>query len=100
MNIGLNASDIEKMTNIFSAHSQLEKVVLYGSRAKGTFKQNSDIDITIIGSQLNLSNLQQIETELEDLLLPYKIDISIYHHITNPDLIEHISRVGKVLFVR
>jgi len=98
MNIGLNAS--EKMTNIFSSHAQLEKVVLYGSRAKGTFKQNSDIDITIIGSQLNLSNLQQIETELEDLLLPYKIDISIYHHITNPDLIEHISRVGKVLFVR
>jgi predicted nucleotidyltransferase len=88
------------MTNIFSSHSQLEKVVLYGSRAKGTFKPNSDIDITIIGSQLNLSNLQQIETELDDLLLPYKIDISIYHHITNPDLIEHIARVGKVLFVR
>ena len=100
MDIGLNASDIEKMTNIFSSHAQLEKVVLYGSRAKGTFKPNSDIDITIIGSQLNLSNLQQIETELDDLLLPYKIDISIYHHITNPDLIEHIARVGKVLFVR
>lgn len=95
INTGLNNSDIEKIRNVVALYPQVEKVILYGSRAKGTFKPASDIDLTLVGTKLNLSIQQKIEGELDDLMLPYKFDISIYHQISNKELIEHIERVGK-----
>ncbi len=47
---------------------------------------------------MNLSTLLKIENELDDLLLPYKIDLSIFHKIEDLDLIEHINRVGIVFY--
>ncbi len=79
---------------VFSKHIQIIKVILYGSRAKGNFKPGSDIDLTLVAPQMNLSELLKIENELDDLLLPYKIDLSLIHHIDNQDLLDHISRVG------
>lgn len=74
---------------------QIEKVILYGSRAKGTFKKNSDIDLTLVAPEMSLSDLLKIENEIDDLLLPYKVDISLHHQIDNHELMNHISRVGK-----
>lgn len=96
---GLNNSDIEKIKNVFGLYSELEKVVVYGSRAKGTYKPASDIDLTLVGTNMNLSIQQKMESDLDDLMLPYKFDISIYHQISNRELIEHIERVGKILFI-
>jgi nucleotidyltransferase substrate binding protein (TIGR01987 family) len=78
--------------------SQIEAVILYGSRAKDNFKPGSDIDLTLIGNELNLTVLNKISLELDDLLLPYTFDLSLYHHIKQPDLIDHIQRVGKVFY--
>ena len=55
-----------------------------------------DIDLSLKGKTLTLSLLFKIEIELDDLLLPYKIDLSIYHKIENSDLINHIKRVGII----
>jgi type I restriction enzyme S subunit len=71
---------------------------LYGSRAKGNYRPNSDIDLTLKCKNVDLSTLFKIETDLDDLLLPYKIDLSIFHKIENQDLIEHINRVGVVFY--
>ena len=71
---------------------------MYGSRAKGNYRNGSDIDLTLIGKKLDLSKQFIIETELDDLLLPYKIDLSIYHKIENQDLIDHIKRVGSLFY--
>ncbi len=100
INTGLNISDIEKIRRVFALYLEVEKVILYGSRAKGSYKPASDIDLTLIGRNLNLDIQQKIEMELDDLLLPYKFDISIYHKIKNKELIEHIERVGKPFFVK
>ena len=98
INTGLNNSDIERIQHVFALYPQVEKVILYGSRAKGTYKPASDIDLTLVGTHLDLSIQQKIENELDDLLLPYKFDISIYHQILNKELVEHIERVGKVIW--
>ncbi len=98
MEIGLNEKELSGIKQVLARHSQVEEAILYGSRAKGTFMPASDIDITLLGTALDLTLQQVIEQELDDLLLPYKIDLSIYHDITNQDLKEHIKRVGKVLF--
>ncbi len=95
---GLDSEIIELIQEVFSKFEQIEKVVLYGSRAKGNFRNGSDIDITLFGKSLNLQTIYDIEQELEELYLPYKFDISIYEHIENPDLRAHIDRVGKVFY--
>jgi type I restriction enzyme S subunit len=98
MNTGLNSSDIEKIQSVLNLYQEIEKAILFGSRAKGNYKPASDIDLTLVGKNLNLTIQQKIENELDDLLLPYKFDISIHHTITNKELLDHIKRVGKVLF--
>lgn len=97
---GLKEIDIAKIQSIFNAFPEIEKAILHGSRAKGTFKPASDIDLTLIGGQLNFSVLNQIEIQLDDLLLPYTFDISILKQISNPDLVEHIQRVGLEFYVK
>jgi predicted nucleotidyltransferase len=94
MRYGLPEETISLINTVFSQHPLIEKVVLYGSRAKGTYKPGSDVDLTIIGSKMTLKDLLCIENQLDDLLLPYTIDLSLFHQIHHPDLIEHIQRVG------
>ena len=94
MKFGLKESDIELIKSVFSKYLEVEKVVIYGSRAKGNFKEASDIDLTLFGDKLNLTIQQKIENDLDDLMLPYFFDISIFSQISNPDLIEHIELVG------
>ena len=92
---GLPEKAIEKMSAVFAHYPEVDRVVLYGSRAKGNFKVGSDIDLTLIGKNLNLETQFSIENELDDLLLPWIIDLSIYSHIKNEDLLKHIDQVGK-----
>ena len=98
MQYGLKKESIEKVNRIFAQYDKIEEVILYGSRAKGNFKPGSDIDLTLKGKELNLKLLNKVSLELDDLLLPYTFDLSIYHHIKQPDLIDHIMRVGKVFY--
>jgi len=95
---GLQSHTIQAICDIFQRYTGVEKAILYGSRAKGNYRTGSDIDLTLDGSQLDLSLLHKIENDLDDLLLPYKIDLSLLKHIKNPELLDHIQRVGKVFY--
>ena len=85
---------------MFSQYPDIEKVVLYGSRAKGNYRESSDIDLTLMGDALSHTQLNRIETQIDDLLLPYTIDLSIFEYIDNANLIDHIRRVGVVFYER
>ena len=98
MHYGLSELQYDQIVKVFASNKEVDKVILYGSRAKGTQKPYSDIDITILGDNLNFSLLQKIEIELDDLLLPYKFDVSLYDSIDNIHLVEHIKRVGKTIY--
>ena len=95
---GLKEATINKIMAVFEKYTQIDKILLYGSRAKGNYRNGSDIDLTLIGDQLNYSQLSGIESDIDDLFLPYSFDISIFKDIDNPDLVEHINRVGVVLY--
>lgn len=97
---GLKNEVIKRIKEVVSHYPQVDEVVLYGSRAMGNFKKGSDIDLTFKGKELTLTILNKIDIELDDLLLPYTFDLSIFHHIDNPDLIDHIKRVGKVIYAK
>ena len=95
---GLSMATIEKINAVFTVHPELTKALLYGSRAKGNYRLGSDIDLTLFGNALTHAKLGEIATQLDDLLLPYNFDISLFNQIDNPDLVDHIRRVGIVFY--
>jgi uncharacterized protein len=95
---GLSQNTINKIIAVLTQHPELEKAVLYGSRAKGNYRPGSDIDLTLFGNNLTFAQLNKIEIQLDDILLPYSFDLSLFQHIENPALIEHIMRVGIVFY--
>ncbi len=96
---GLSVDALRRIKKVFSKFSKIQKVILYGSRAKGNYKKGSDIDITLIGKGLTLDNsIYPLMEELDELYLPYKFDISIFNQLEDTDLIDHILRVGIIFY--
>lgn len=100
MPYGIGIQSINKILQVFRNYGNVGKVILYGSRAKGDYRPGSDIDLTIIGEGLNLTSLNRISNDLDELMLPYIFDLSLFNQISNNDLIGYIDRVGKVFYER
>ena len=100
MKYGLEDSTIEKICSILDQFPSICKAVLYGSRAKGNYKKGSDIDLCLFGTDIDQILLYRLEESLDDLLLPYQIDLSAYSSLSNKDLIDHIDRIGVVFYQR
>ena len=100
MPYGLSKHTLDKIGSVFSRYEEIEEVILYGSRAKGNYRPGSDVDLTLKGENFNLKLLNKISLDIDDLLLPYAFDISIFPQIKNQDLVDHIERVGRVIYRR
>ena len=98
MKYGLEDSELMLMRDIFAQSANIEKVILYGSRAKGTNKPFSDVDITLVGKNLTEDDLTDVMYRLSESSLPYFCDTSLFSHLINPALIDHIQRRGKVIY--
>ena len=98
MPYGLKEKHIDLINSVFEQYSAIETVILYGSRAKGDYRNGSDIDLSLRGKNISNSLLFKIDTALDDLLLPYTIDLSILDKIQSSDLLEHINRIGIVFY--
>lgn len=100
MDYGLSPVAVQRIQEVLARFPNIDKAVIYGSRAMGTYKTGSDIDLTLYGDTLTMQNLAAISSELDDLLLPYTIDLSLFSMLNNTDLREHVGRVGKVFYAR
>ncbi|MEX2592578.1 MAG: nucleotidyltransferase domain-containing protein [Anditalea sp.] len=98
MKFGLPEDTIDSITSCLAKNQNIEKAIIYGSRAKGNYRKGSDIDLVLKGGNLNINDVLKLEDDLDELLLPYLFDISILHQIKNQDLLEHINRIGKVFY--
>ncbi|MEN1760716.1 nucleotidyltransferase domain-containing protein [Anoxynatronum sibiricum] len=98
MPYGLDEQVIRQMRRLFQKEGAVCRVILYGSRAMGTFHQGSDIDLTIEGPLLDFDLLLRLKVEMEELNLPYRVDLSIWDHLQHEALKEHIRRVGIVIY--
>jgi len=97
---GLPDTTLATVRAILAAEPKVETAIVYGSRAKGNYKPGSDIDLTLTGTDLDYSALASLAGELDESSIPYKVDLSILDRISNPSLVEHIQRVGKVFYRR
>lgn len=101
MKYGLSEKSIQKIYDVFDRYPEVEEVVLYGSRARDDYKNSSDIDLTLRGGNaLTHKILSKIANDLDDQLLPYTIDLSIYNNLKNQDIINEIDRVGVTFYKR
>ena len=97
--IGLTSYEIDLIRRVFRRFPAIQEVVLYGSRAKGTYQPGSDIDLALIGVADALQ-AEAVADELNELPLPYWFDVKAYGDIKYAPLQEHIARVGVSLYRR
>ena len=91
---GLPAGALEQILGLLQSDPAVEAVLLYGSRALGRQRPGSDIDLCLVAPTLGLGELLQLHARLDDLLLPWPIDLQLHHQINHAPLLEHIDRVG------
>lgn len=90
---------LSTLDSIFRKYAGIKQVILYGSRAKGNYREGSDIDITLkTDGSFTFNDLLRISGDFYDSDMPYSVDVSVYNELSNPDLISHIDRAGKVLW--
>ena len=95
-NFGLPERTINQLLEYFRSKPFIEKVCIYGSRAKGTFQNGSDIDFAIWTD--DHENFLRIWGELDDLSTPYMFDVTDYNLLTHDKLKNSIDKDGKLFY--
>ncbi len=99
MTFGLDEATYSNIRNIFKKYGSIEKVILFGSRALGTSRPESDIDLALFGC-LDLYDLSHVRENLDELSTPYLFDVVDYASIENQEFKKHIDQYGKVFYER
>jgi len=94
---GLSEEIVVRIKQVFKNYPELERAKVFGSRAKGNYRENSDIDIVVWGN-LDSQKLGQIVLDLDELPTPYSFDLKLYSEINHPKLKSHIDRVAKYFY--
>jgi len=100
MKFGLKEDIISKLTEVFEANPKVDKALIFGSRAKGNYRRDSDIDIAIKGAAITLDDILKMQVQFEEKGVKFKIDLLYYNGIKEKTVIEHIDRVGIDIYVR
>lgn len=95
---GLSDSVIEGLREVFRKHANIDEVILFGSRAKETYSEGSDIDLALKGNNISFKQLMDIHIQIEDLELLYKVDLVDYNKYATSPVAAHIDRIGKVFY--
>ena len=98
MMYGLTQEELLQLKSFLDNQPKIKQAVLYGSRAKGTNKPFSDVDIALMGEELSQKDVKELLSIIHDTNFPYQVDIVLFHTLKNQDLIEHIQRVGVVIY--
>jgi len=97
MAYGLTEEHVKWIRHTIAKFPEVKEALLFGSRAKGTQKEGSDIDLVLMG-EISHSRMLSLKSALNELLLPYTFDVIIYSKIKEEALKQHIDRVGITLY--
>ena len=98
MRFGLSDMVVKELQDVFRRHANIEKVLIFGSRSKGNYRAGSDIDLALIGKNIDYRQLLDISMEIDDLELLYSIDLLDYQSKVGTPIGDHIDRVGQVFY--
>ena len=97
---GIPQDNSQRLLELIRSHPHVQKVVLYGSRALGRQRAGSDIDLCLVAPSMALGELLELGAALDDLLLPWQIDLQLWHLIAHEGLLSHLDRAGQLLWER
>src|SRR5699024_12063771 len=96
---GLTNRDIHDIEIALKQFPEIDKVILFGSRALGNYKHGSDVDLAIVGNKITHRTIAGLHDALNEVYpLPYMFDIVHYDTLTNENLKGHNDKFGKALF--
>ena len=98
MKFGLSDTVIAELQDVFRRYANIEKVLIFGSRSKGNYRSGSDIDLAVVGIDIDYNLLLSIQCDIEDLGLLYSIDLLDYQKKKGTPIGDHIDRVGQVFY--
>ena len=98
MRFGLSETVIKELQDVFRRHANIKKVLIFGSRSKGNYRAGSDIDLAVIGNDIDYNQLLSILCEIDDLELLYSVDLLDYQKKKGTSIGDHIDRVGQVFY--
>lgn len=93
----LEPAELDLVRSVFRRHPEVKTATLFGSRAKGTHSERSDVDLVLTG-ELELLSTESISSELDELPLPYRFDVQPLESIQHRPLLDHIHRVGILIY--
>ncbi|MCD7926563.1 MAG: nucleotidyltransferase domain-containing protein [Bacteroides sp.] len=97
---GLSDIVIADICSVFKKYPNIQKVLIFGSRAKGYYSEGSDIDLAVVGEDITFNQLMDINIQIEDLGLLYKVDVVDYKKNIGTPIGDHIDRVGLLFYKR
>lgn len=95
---GLTERDLQTLRNVFAAYPEVEEVRIFGSRAKGNYHKGSDVDLAVMNEGVSVKSIRTITALLSESSLPYRVDLVNFPALSYPDFIEHINRVGRLIY--
>ena len=98
MKFGLSDTVIKELQDVFRHYENIEKVLIFGSRSKGNYRAGSDIDLAVIGKDIDYNLLLSILCEIDDLELLYSVDLLDYQKKKGTPIGDHIDRVGQIFY--
>lgn len=95
---GLSEKTIKIITELFKKYDQIDRVIIFGSRARGNFKNSSDIDLAIFGTNIDFKFIRHISAELDELPTPYSFDVLNYSDVENNEIKTNIDKDGVIFY--
>lgn len=96
---GISERSFRLLLRTFETYPEIDQVLLFGSRAKGNYKNGSDIDLAIKGEKVGPDLIFRLKSTFNERLpIPYFVDVVGYENLDHKALKEHIERVGKVIY--
>lgn len=99
MKFGLTENTYSEIFQVFQKYPGVEKVFIYGSRAMGNYRPGSDVDLAVSGATLSHRDILTIAADLDELGTLYRFDVLLYDKLNDPELKEHIDRVGQQFYL-
>ena len=100
MPFGLNQKTINQLNNVFQKYPEIKKVKIYGSRAVGSYRKGSDIDLVIFSEPKKEDLSSRLSWELDELPTPYLFDVVNYDTLNKKPLQKEIDQHGVILYIK
>ncbi|WP_036904510.1 nucleotidyltransferase family protein [Prevotella sp. AGR2160] len=98
MKYGLEDRYLSELREILASIPEIEEAILFGSRARGDYRRNSDIDLSLTGEQLEQHHIVELRNKLYESRIPYFFDINIFRGLKSKTFIENILHDGVIIY--